>query len=95
MAVMSPEPNSGAYLGLWTVAVLVSKGLGTLMGSVIRDLSLSIGSTSAQAYSAVFAFSAIGLLTAAWIVGSLDVLGFARDTGRREQESLNVTGIEL
>ncbi len=95
MAVMSPEPNSGAYLGLWTVAVLVSKGLGTLMGGVVRDVSLTLGSTSAQAYGAAFALAARGLLTAVWIIGGLDVLGFARDTGRMKHDTAVVSGIDL
>ena len=39
MVVMSPDPNSGAYLGLWTVAILVSKGQTCVGGeTIIADL---------------------------------------------------------
>lgn len=82
MAVMSPDPNAGAYLGLWTVAILVSKGLGTFMGGVVRDLLLAVQNSPAVAYGAVFALSAAGLLLAALIISRLDAIGFARETGR-------------
>ena len=38
MAVMSADRNAGAYLGLWTVSILVFKGLGTFLGGALRDL---------------------------------------------------------
>ncbi len=85
MAVMSPDPNAGAYLGLWTISILVSKGLGTFAGGVIRDLFyLGFGSSAGLAYGAVFLLSASGLAVAALWLGGLDVIGFARDTGRMD-----------
>lgn len=81
MAVMSPAPHSGAYLGLWTVAILVSKGLGTFMGGLIRDVFLTIGDSAILAYGMVFVSSAVGLLLAAGILTRLNVVSFARDTG--------------
>jgi len=84
MVVMSPDPNSGAYLGLWTVAILVSKGLGTFMGGVVRDVLLALGAPDGAAYGAIFALSAMGLFAAAVIISSLDIVGFVRDSGRYE-----------
>jgi BCD family chlorophyll transporter-like MFS transporter len=95
MAVMSPDPFSGAYLGLWTVAILVSKGLGTLMGGVIRDLMLAIQDDAALAYGIVFGVSAIGLALAALILTGLDIIGFARDSGRLENDSLPLASVEM
>lgn len=83
MAVMSPDPHSGAYLGLWTVSILISKGLGTFMGGAFRDIFLLLGGLSeTTAYGLVFLISALGLGAAALLLGQLDVLGFARDAGR-------------
>lgn len=83
MAVMSPDPHSGAYLGLWTVSILISKGLGTFMGGALRDVFLFLGDLSQTvAYGLVFLISALGLAAAALLLGQLDVPGFARDTGR-------------
>jgi BCD family chlorophyll transporter-like MFS transporter len=72
MVVMSPDPFSGAYLGLWTVAILVSKGLGTFMGGVIRDVMLAIQDDVALAYGIAFGLSAVGLVLAALILTGLD-----------------------
>lgn len=95
MAVMSPDPHSGAYLGLWTVAILVSKGLGTFMGGVIRDVLLAAGGQAWLAYGAIFGLSAVGLLVAAGILSRLDVVSFARDSGRREIEKLPLASVEM
>lgn len=95
MAVMSPDPHSGAYLGLWTVAILVSKGLGTFMGGVVRDVLLAVGAQAWLAYGAIFALSAMGLLAAAGILTRLDVVSFARDTGRRGVERLPLASVEM
>ena len=87
MAAMSPAPDSGAYLGLWTIAVLVSRGLGTFAGGVFRDLFLAIDLTTGVAYGLIFAISAIGLLVAARIVFGLDAVGFARKHDRSDEEA--------
>jgi BCD family chlorophyll transporter-like MFS transporter len=95
MAVMSPDPHAGAYLGLWTVAILVSKGLGTFMGGVIRDLMLAVQDEATLAYAVVFALSAAGLVLAALILRGIDVIGFARDSGRSEIEPLPLASVEM
>jgi BCD family chlorophyll transporter-like MFS transporter len=95
MAVMSPDPHSGAYLGLWTVAILVSKGLGTFIGGVVRDVLLAAGAQAWVAYGAIFVLSAVGLLAAAGILSRLDVVSFARDTGRQEIEKLPLASVEM
>jgi BCD family chlorophyll transporter-like MFS transporter len=95
MAVMSPDPHSGAYLGLWTVAILVSKGLGTFMGGVIRDLMLAFQNEATLAYGVAFGVSAAGLIAAALLLIGLDIIGFARDRGLDEIEPLPLASIEM
>jgi len=80
MMAMSPDPHSGAYLGLWTIAILVPKGLGTFAGGVIRDVMLTLGSPAEVAYGSIFAISAAGLIIAAVLVTRIDVIGFVRDS---------------
>jgi BCD family chlorophyll transporter-like MFS transporter len=79
MAVMSPALNSGAYLGLWTIAVLVSRGVGTLVGGVFRDLFLELNMSAGLAYGLVFVLSAAGLVVASQIISKLDAVGFAQE----------------
>jgi BCD family chlorophyll transporter-like MFS transporter len=83
MAVMSPDRHAGAYLGLWTISILVSKGMGTFLGGALRDLFLlQLGLAPSFSYAVVFGLQGLGLVTAALILSRIDILGFARDTGR-------------
>ncbi|MFN2278247.1 MAG: BCD family MFS transporter [Candidatus Promineifilaceae bacterium] len=83
MAVMSADQNAGAYLGLWTVAILVFKGLGTFLGGALRDiLFLRIGLPPAASYGLVFLTAAAGILLSVFLLSRVDIAGFARDYGR-------------
>ncbi len=83
MAVMSPDRHAGAYLGLWSLSVVVFKGLGALIGGVLRDLFLlSLGLSPGLSYGLAFLIQALGLIAALLVLSRTDVLGFARDTGR-------------
>jgi BCD family chlorophyll transporter-like MFS transporter len=87
MAAMSPAPDSGAYLGLWTIAVLVSRGLGTFAGGIFRDVFLALDLTAGLSYGLIFVFSALGLLIAARFVSGVDTVGFTRKHEKAEDES--------
>jgi BCD family chlorophyll transporter-like MFS transporter len=96
MAVMSPEPHSGAYLGLWSISILIFKGLGTFLGGVARDVSLlGMGASPAVAYGAVFALSAAGLLGAVFLVRHLDVVGFMRDTRPQQAAPTEMPAVSM
>lgn len=83
MAVMSPSRHAGVYLGLWTISTLLFKGLGTFMGGALRDLFLlQMNLAPGLSYGAVFLLQAAGLTAAAMLLSRIDILGFARDTGR-------------
>ncbi len=83
MAVMTSDKEAGAYLGLWSISVLLFKGLGTFLGGLLRDvLILGLGAPLAFGYGAIFVFQAMGLLGGLWILSRIDVVGFARDVGR-------------
>ncbi len=83
MVVMSPDRNAGAYLGLWTVSILVSKGLGTFLGGSLRDIFyLAVGLPAPTAYGLIFGIEAILLLTSVLILSRIDIIGFAREYGR-------------
>ncbi|MEW5989531.1 MAG: PucC family protein, partial [Chloroflexota bacterium] len=84
MAVMTSDREAGAYLGLWTIAVLVSRGIGTSIGGIARDVLLALTHSATFSYGTIFSLEAIGLLCAILLLAGLDVLSFARDTGRLE-----------
>lgn len=83
MAVMSPDRHSGAYLGMWTISILLFKGLGTFVGGALRDLFLlQFGLSPGTSYGSVFFLQALGLAVAVVILSRIDIIAFARDTGR-------------
>ncbi|MCB8965602.1 MAG: BCD family MFS transporter [Ardenticatenaceae bacterium] len=82
MAVMSPDRNAGTYLGLWTISVVIFKGLGTFFGGLLRDLLLGLHLPLNAAYGLSFIAAALGLVISAVLLLRLDVVGFARDAGR-------------
>jgi BCD family chlorophyll transporter-like MFS transporter len=83
MAVMSPDRHAGVYLGLWTISNLLFKGLGTFLGGAMRDIFLLQANLApGLSYGVVFLLQALGLATAAVLLSRIDILGFARDTGR-------------
>lgn len=84
LAVMSPDRDAGAYLGLWSTSILVFKGLGTFLGGFLRDVFLGTGLGETQAYGVTFVIGAVGLLLAVVLLQTVDVAGFAREHGRPE-----------
>lgn len=83
MAVMSSDEEAGAYLGLWTIAIVVFKGVGTSLGGAFRDLFiLQLNWTPSLSYGLIFALEAILLWTAVFLLFRLDVDGFAQEMGR-------------
>lgn len=83
MVVMSPTRDAGAYLGLWSVCILVSKGLGTFAGGALRDLFVrGFDWHLALAYTVIFALAAAGLGGAALILHGRHIITFAQDAGR-------------
>jgi MFS transporter, BCD family, chlorophyll transporter len=78
LMAMTTEKEAGAYLGLWTMIQLVSRGIGIGLGGVVRDVMLALTGSEALAYSSVFILEAIGLAVCIALVLRLDVVGFAR-----------------
>jgi MFS transporter, BCD family, chlorophyll transporter len=78
LMAMTADQRAGAYLGLWTVAQLVFRGIGVALGGGVRDLMYSLSGSYPLAYAAVFLLEAIGLLLCIPLIIAVDVPGFAR-----------------
>jgi BCD family chlorophyll transporter-like MFS transporter len=76
LMAMTSDKHAGAYLGLWTVAQLVSRGVGIALGGVARDLFLFASGTPAVAYGLVFVLEAVGFLVCVGILARVDAPGF-------------------
>ena len=89
LMAMTTDARAGAYLGLWTMTQLVSRGLGIGLGGVVRDVGLSLTGSSPLAYASVFVLEAIGLAVCIGLLARLDVAGFAREN----QSSASATSV--
>jgi BCD family chlorophyll transporter-like MFS transporter len=76
LMAMTTDRHAGAYLGLWTVAQLVFRGVGVALGGVLRDVVLWMTGTPSIAYGSVFVLSAFGLLVCVGILARVDAPGF-------------------
>jgi BCD family chlorophyll transporter-like MFS transporter len=81
MMAMTSDRRAGAYLGLWSVAQLVFRGVGIFLGGAVRDLVLLLGGSSPLAYGSVFFLEAVGMLACIALLIQADVPGFARSEG--------------
>lgn len=78
LMAMTSDTRAGAYLGLWTMAQLLFRGLGIALGGVIRDIVYLATKSYPLAYGSVFFLEALGLLACILIIMKVDVPGFAR-----------------
>ncbi len=95
MAVMTTLTEAGAYLGVWTVTELLFKGGGAFLGGLLRDIFLNATNSPAIAYGFVFSLEAVGLFAAVLILARVDILGWARDTGRLPNSPLETTPLSV
>ena len=91
MAAMTSDTETGTYLGLWTICILLSRGLGIFLGSLLRDVGHWLTPSPAISYGLVFLLSAIGLVASVFLLALVDVPGFARRMGRAEPVDTSLT----
>ncbi len=82
LAAMTSDAEAGTYLGLWTICILLSRGLGIFLGSLLRDIGHWLTPSPEISYGLVFALSALGLAASVFLLARVDVMGFARRVGR-------------
>ena len=77
LMAMSVEGRAGAYLGLWSVILLVARGAGIAAGGVLRDLALGFTGSLPSAYALVFWVEAVGAILSIGLLLRVNVAGFA------------------
>jgi BCD family chlorophyll transporter-like MFS transporter len=95
LMAMTSDRRAGAYLGLWTVAQLVFRGVGIFLGGAMRDLVLLASGSVTLAYASVFFLEAVGLLACVALVMMVDVPGFARGGGAREMPAASLASADV
>jgi BCD family chlorophyll transporter-like MFS transporter len=82
LMAMSLEEQAAAYLALWSVIQLVSRGAGIAAGGLLRDAALAVTGSFASTYGLVFWVEALGALACIWLLKRVDIAGFALMSGR-------------
>ncbi|NTV64381.1 MAG: BCD family MFS transporter [Oscillochloris sp.] len=77
LMAMTSDKHAGAYLGLWSLAQLVFRGVGMALGGLLRDLVLTLSGSHTMAYGSVFLLEAVGLAVCITLLSRIDVAGFA------------------
>ncbi|RRR70849.1 MAG: MFS transporter [Candidatus Viridilinea halotolerans] len=90
LMAMTSDSRAGAYLGLWTIAQLLFRGIGIFLGGVIRDIGYIITNSYTIAYASVFFLEAVGLAACIFIILKVDVPGFARSVGNVQTPAANL-----
>jgi BCD family chlorophyll transporter-like MFS transporter len=80
LMAMTSDKRAGAYLGLWSMAQLIFRGIGIFLGGAMRDVMLNTTGSMTIAYGTVFLLEAIGLFACIALLLRVDVPGFARQT---------------
>jgi MFS transporter, BCD family, chlorophyll transporter len=78
LMAMTSDKHAGAYLGLWSLAQLVFRGVGMALGGVLRDAVLGLSGSLTMAYGSVFLLEAVGLAVCMALLARIDVPSFAR-----------------
>ncbi len=80
LMVMSLDERAGAYLGLWSMAQLLFRGIGVALGGVIYDIVSRVTGVLPLGYAAVFGLEAVGFAVCIYFLNRSDVRGFALGT---------------
>lgn len=78
MVSVSRAEHAGTYFGLWTMASLMFRGGGSVIGAALRDISYLLGASYAVSYGIVFMLEMV-ILTAALLLISQIFLGRKAD----------------
>ncbi|RIK33385.1 MAG: MFS transporter [Chloroflexi bacterium] len=95
LVVMTLDKAAGAYLGLWTVTILLARGIGIFTGGALRDGLHALTQSYPLTYAAIFGLEAAGLLISIALLTRVNIMGFARDTGRISAAEAQVITAEL
>jgi BCD family chlorophyll transporter-like MFS transporter len=82
LVVMTSDRAAGAYLGLWTVTILLTRGVGILAGGGLRDVLHALTQSFPLTYGVIFGAEGLLLLVSILLLARVNVISFARDTGR-------------
>jgi MFS transporter, BCD family, chlorophyll transporter len=95
LVVMTSDRAAGSYLGLWTVTILLTRGLGILIGGALRDWLYALTQSHGLSYGIIFGLEGLGLFVSIVLLMRVNFASFARDTGRISAIDAQVIAAEV
>jgi BCD family chlorophyll transporter-like MFS transporter len=87
MMDMSPAGRAGTFLGFWTMAEVIARGVGVSGGGIVRDVVLMTTNTLNLSYAMVFILEALGLLLALWVLSRVNVKAFQSEYDQQASDT--------
>jgi len=78
MMDMTRAWRAGLYLALWTVSETLARGVGTLLGAMIKDVSYQLTGSYPTAFAAVFLVQTIGFVICLIILNRISIQAFIK-----------------
>jgi BCD family chlorophyll transporter-like MFS transporter len=88
MIAMTDERHAGAYLGLWSMAQLVFRGVGIALGGLVLDVVRNLTGSPEWGYASVFLMEIIAALVALAFLARVARIGYLYTPRLRAQEPL-------
>lgn len=80
MMDMTRAWRAGLYLALWTVSETLARGVGTLIGGIIKDVSYQLTGSYPMAFAAVFLVQTIGFVICLIILNRISIQAFIKQS---------------
>lgn len=80
MLDLTAAETAGTFIGAWGLAQALARAIATVLGGAVLDIGRVIFSNLTLAYGLVFGIQAIGMLTAVWLLGRVNVSEFQTNT---------------
>ena len=77
--------HTGLFVGVWTLAQAVAKGPASLVAGALQSVFAGLGAPAGQAYGAVFAIEALGMLCALMLLRRVEPQALQQEFISRSQ----------
>ena len=85
MMDMTLKEHTGLFVGVWTLAQAVAKGPASLVAGALQSVFAALGAPAGQAYGAVFAIEALGMLCALMLLRRVEPQALQQEFISRSQ----------
>ncbi len=87
MMDMTLKEHTGLFVGVWTLAQAVAKGPASLASGALQSAFVALGAPAGQAYGAVFAIEALGMLCALMLLRRVEPQALQQEFVPRSQSA--------